>query len=717
MNFFKKYPYVKQLDKNDCGPACLATVLKYYGYKASIAKLRELMKTDINGTTIYGIMNATKKLNMSAKAVNAKNKEVIKKEFPKPAIAHVVYEDGMNHYVVLYEVNNEGVVVADTGRGILKYTFEEFYKIWSGKLIILVPNNSFEKGNKTNGYKRFWDIIRLQKPLIIGTFFVSLLITIFGICGSLYYKFLIDDIIPNNLYNKLIYISITMIILAFFKAITEFLRRLLLMFMAKNIDIKLLLGYYNHIVKLPIEFFETRDVGSIISRFNDGIKIREAISTTAVTVMMDTIMAVVGGIILYMQSSTMFYFCFIPIIIYLVLVAAFKSKIEENNKNEMENYSKVTSYSVETIEGMEVIKSFNAEDEVIGKLKDKFMDFVQSTFSNEFIINLQEMLKGIVKAIFGIVILWIGAYLTLQGNLTVGTFISFNALLVYFIEPIERVINLQSQIQSALVAADRLGQILDLEIENQNIGKEISSLSGDIEINNITFRYGCRRIILKDFSLKIKNKEKVALVGSSGSGKTTLVKILMKFYEIENGQIKINSYDINDIAIKELRDRIAYISQDSYFFSGTIKENLLIGNKNVTEEEMVNICKKVYIHDLIMSFPKGYDNILAEKAMNLSGGQRQRLAIARALLKKPDILIMDEATSNLDSITEKAIEKTVKEFTKDITTIIIAHRLSSIKNCDTIYVIEDGKVIESGNHEELINKQEHYYKLWKEQDC
>ena len=711
----KKYPYVKQTDKNDCGPACLASVLKYYGFKTSVSKLRELTKTDINGTTIFGIIKAAESLNMIAKAVKAKSLDVLKTDFPKPAIAYVIYEDGMRHYVVLYEVNEKEVILADTGKGIVKYKIDEFFKIWTGNLILMVPTSSFKPSDETNGFKRFFKLITLQKRLLVGVFFAALFICIFGIIGTFYYKLLIDDIIPNNLQKKLIYISITMIILAFFKVVTEFFRKIILLFMAKKIDIKLLLGYYDHVLKLPIEFFATRDVGGIVSRFSDGVRVREAISSAAVTVMVDSLMAIAGGIILYIQSPIMFIVCFIPIIIYLILVFVFKNKIEETNRNLMINNSRVTDYLVESIEGIEVIKSFNSEEYSMKCLRDRFKDYMDDFFRNGFAVSLQELLKGTTKAVFGVCILWLGAYLTLYGIVTVGTFISFNALLVYFIEPIERIINLQPQIQSAMVAADRLRQILDLETENYSKTEINPSLAGDIEINNIDFRYGYRKKVLNNFSMFIKNKEKVALVGSSGSGKTTIVKLLMKFYNIEKGEIKINSFNLNDISIQQIREKVAYISQESYFFTGTIKENLLIGNSEATEEDMINICKKVYIHDFIMQLPRKYDNSLSEKAMNLSGGQKQRLAIARALLKKPDILIMDEATSNLDSITEKAIEKTVKEFTNNITTIIIAHRLSTVRNCDKIYVIENGSIIECGSHEELLDKKKYYHKLWMEQ--
>lgn len=719
MSIFKKYHCIKQHDIKDCGAACLATISKQYGLKIPISKIREVAGTDMNGTSAYGVIKAAESLGFTAKGVKASKPEDIFSEFPKPAIAHVIIDGALLHYVVIHKVSKEEILIADPGKGIVKYTPEEFFKIWTGVLIIMVPAPSFEKGNETKGlFQRFWGLIKVQKNLLGNIFIASILITLLGIIGSFYFKFLLDDILPNNLNKSLWIISLAMIGLAVFKIISEFFRSLLLIHMSQNIDIPLLLGYYNHVIDLPMNFFGTRKVGEIISRFNDAGKIRDAISSATLTLMIDTLMAVAGGIILYMQSSKLFWFCFIPIVLYLVLVFVFKRSLEDVNRSVMEDNAKLTSYLVESIEGIETVKAFNGERKVNLETEKKFIRFIKSVFNYGYINNLQSSLKNTVKGIFGICILWIGAYLALKGEITIGSLISFNALLAYFIEPIERMINLQPQLQSAMVAADRLGEILDLELEkSKDEDKKINpnTLLGHINFKNVDFRYGTRQLVLKNINMDIKPGEKIALVGESGSGKTTIAKLLMNFYNTEKGEIVINNYNIKDINKEALRDKISYISQDSFFFSGSIKENLQFANEDATYEEIIEACRQAQIHDFINSLPLRYETPLEEKGANLSGGQRQRLAIARALLKKPEILIMDEATSNLDSITEKAIEKTIEECTKNVTTIIIAHRLSTIMRCDRIYVMDKGEVIEEGNHDELLRKQSYYYRLWSGQ--
>lgn len=713
---FRQYSCVKQHDLKDCGVACLATITKQYGLKVSISKIREIAGTDMQGTSAYGLVKAAESLGFSAKGVKASKAEDIFGEFPKPAIAHVIIDGTFLHYVVIHKVTKEEILIADPAKGIVKYNPEEFFKIWTGILILMVQAPTFEKGNETKSlFQRFWGLIKVQKNLLINVFIASIFITILGIIGSFYFKFLLDDILPNNLDKSLLVVSIAMIGLAVFKIIIEFFRSLLLIHMSQNIDIPLLLGYYNHVIDLPMNFFGTRKIGEIISRFNDAGKIRDAIGSATLILMIDVLMAIVGGIILYLQSSKLFVVCFIPLLLYVILVFVFKKPLEEVNRNVMEDNSKLTSYLVESIEGIETVKSFNGERKVNLETEKNFIRFIRSVFKYGYVNSLQGSLKSTVKGIFAICILWLGAYLALKGEITVGTLISFNALLAYFIEPIERVINLQPQLQSAVVAADRLGEILDLEKEkSKDEDKKINpkTLLGDITLRNVDFRYGTRQLVLKNINMEIKPGEKIALVGESGSGKTTIAKLLMDFYDVERGEVILNSYNIKDINKEVLRDKIAYISQDSFFFSGTIKENLQFANEEATYEEIIDVCKKAQIHDFINSMSTRYETLLEEKGANLSGGQRQRLAIARALLKKPEILIMDEATSNLDTITEKAIESTIEECTKNVTTIIIAHRLSTIRRCDRIYVLDKGSIIEEGNHEELLNKQEYYYRLW-----
>jgi ABC-type bacteriocin transporter len=715
---FTRYVCIKQHDITDCAAACLATISKQYGLKLPISKIREVAGTDKQGTNAYGVIKAAEKLGFTAKGVKG-NMENFFSDFPLPAIAHVIVNGSLLHYVVIHTISKKEIILADPGKGIMKYTPEEFFKIWTGVLILMVPAAQFKKGNETKGlFTRFFGLLKPQKKLLINIFLTSLIYTVLGILGSFYFKFLMDDIIPYNLKTTLLVISIGMVILNIFKVLLNAFRTQLLLYLSQKLDISLILGYYRHVLELPMSFFGTRKVGEIISRFMDASKVREAISGATLSIMIDTLMAVAGGIILYTQNNQLFAITLIIVILYAAIVFSFNKSIRDINRSQMENNAQLTSYLVESLNGIETVKAFNSEYRANIETEKKFVKLLKSVFKGGWISNLQSSLTGFIGSVGGVVILWAGAYAVMQGKMTIGQLLTFNALLAYFLDPVRNLINLQPMLQTAIVASDRLGEILDLELEKcEGEDKKLNpaNLKGDIEFKNIDFRYGTRQQVLKNISMTIKQGEKIALVGESGSGKTSLVKLLMNFYPWEQGDILINGYNIKDINIERLRDRIAYISQDIFLFSGTIQDNLCLGIENSDLEEIIGASKKAKAHDFINNMPLRYNTMLEENGANLSGGQKQRLAITRALLKKPDILIMDEATSNLDSITEKAIEHTINESTEGITTIIIAHRLSTIMRCDRIYVMDKGEFVESGTHYELMQNGGIYHALWKEQ--
>ena len=537
-----KYYCIKQHDITDCGAACIATISRQYGLKTSISRIREIAGTDKSGTNIVGVVKAAEELGFSAKGVKG-DKESFFSDFPLPAIAHIITKDGLQHYVVIHKITKEKIVLADPAIGIVKLKHEDFFNIWTGVLVITVPKETFKKGKDTSGtFERFFSLILPQKRLVFEVFFASIIITLLGITGAFYFQYIIDEILPGELKQTLLVISIGVILLKLFSVLLSVIRTQLLIHLSQKLDIALLLGYYNHVLKLPMNFFGTRKIGEIVSRFQDATAIREAISSVTLTVMIDTLMAIGGGIILLMKNVQLFLISFILIIIYGMLVFIFNKPYKRANQRQMEDNAQLTSFLVESLNGMQTVKAFNGEYSVETETEFKFVKLIRSIFRLSCIGNIQEGLKAFFETIGGIVIVWVGALSVMDGGMTIGSLLSFNALLVYFLDPVKNIIDLQPDIQTALVAADRLSEILDLEIEKyeENGHKvEVEKFNGNISIENVTFRYGTRHAVLENFSFEVKAGETVAIVGESGSGKSTLAKLLLNMYKAESGVIEL----------------------------------------------------------------------------------------------------------------------------------------------------------------------------------
>ena len=713
-----KLKCILQNDETDCGPACLAAIFGKYGLKVSIAKIRDIAGTDRQGTSACGLVKVIEHYGFEQKVVEA-DKNALTQKLPLPAIAHVVIDNTLLHYVVITKIKDNTVVVSDPAKGSVRYKKEDFLKIWTNVLILIAPTKESQKGNKKEStLSSFFRLLISQKWLLLRIFILSMILTSIGIITSFYYQVLMDNIVPSLSIEMLNYVSAITLSLFLVQICLNFFRGLLIVKLEQNIDIPIMLGYYNHALILPMKFYSMRDTGEIISRFNDASSIRDIVSEASLTIMMDTIMAVVGAVVLFNSNRLLFLISVVMLILYGIIVFVYNKPIKKINRKIMEMNSKVTSQFVETINGIETIKAFNQEDNEKEKTDKLYKKFLKKVFNGGVLSLSQQTITMFVAVVGELVILWVGVAYVIKGELTLGELITFNALLGYFIEPIKNLINLQPSIQTAVVAADRLGEILDItpeyNYEHEQLNDKIKF--DKISISNLDFRYGTRELVLKDINLEICRGEKIAFVGESGSGKTTLANLLVRLYEQEKGSIKLDSIDIREFSIKQIRDNISYISQNTFLFSGTIRENLLFGNSDVSDDDISQVCKICELEEYINSLPLKFNTRIEENGKNLSGGQKQRLAIARALLKKPEILIMDEATSNLDYVTARSIEKTINNFSKNMTTIIIAHRLSTIKDCDKILVLRNGQIVETGNHRDLLNQRGYYYQLWNGQD-
>lgn len=716
LKLIKHKKFIKQKDPSDCGAACLATVANLYNINYSTSRIRQAAGTDQKGTSAYGLVKAAEGIGFKARGVKAEIKHLNNK-LQVPIIAHIIKEN-LLHYVVIYKILDNNLILFDPDKGLKIKSKKDFETQWSKILILLSPKETTtEQNNFNNKSKLIEKQLRKNKSLLIQIFIASLLYTGFGIIGSFYFKYLIDNILINGLLKTLHIISIGVLLISFFKVLMDTFRKHLTLYLGQQIDINLITDYIDHILTLPVSFYERRKIGEILSRIQDSGKIREALSGAAVSIMIDTILIIGGGVILYYQSKFLFKIAILLLPIYIVLVLSFANKYKKVRKKEMKKGAELQSSLVETISGVKTIKASNNEDNSYLQNEEKFLTFIEKIFKAGYLKNIQNSFDNLLAALGEIIILWAGGYQVIKGNLTIGQLITFNALLAYFYNPLQNLIKLQPSIQNASVALDRLEEIMALKpagLEKNLL--TIDQIIGNIKYENIDFIYNMKNKVLNNLSFEIKAGEKVAFVGRSGSGKTTIIKLLMKFYNCNQGNILIDGNYIEDIDTKSIRENIGYVPQSPFLFNRSILENINLNKEKYSMNKIIKAAKQAKIYDYINKLPQRFETIVEEKGNNLSGGEGQRIAIARILLKEPDLIIFDEATNHLDYKTEDDIFHTLRNIASDKTMIIIAHRLRSVINCDKIFYLKEGSIVEKGTHKKLLKKRGYYYNLWQKQN-
>ncbi len=727
-----KFPFYKQAESKDCGPTCIKIISKHYGRVLNIQNLRTLSETTREGSSLLGLSDAVEEIGFRSLGVKLSLNKM--DEVPLPCIVHW----NKVHYVVVYKIKTTRkggmtIYVSDPAHGLITYTKEEFIKAWIGNnadenteegvalLLEPTPNfysDNFDEEEEKFGFKFISKYVFKYKAflfqLILGLAAGSLL--------QLITPFLTQSIVDVGIKNQdidFIYlVLIAMLSLFIGRTLIEVLRSWILLHLSTRINISLISDFFIKLMNLPISYFDVKMTGDLLQRINDHKRIEQILTMSSLNVLFSMVNLIVFSIVLIYYSFTIFGIFAIGSTIYFAWILIFFKKRKKLDYKRFSQISEEQSKVIELVNGMQEIKLHNAE-----KRKRWNWEFVQAKLFKISIENLaleqyQSVGSSFINELKNIIITVVSAKLVIDGDITLGMMLAITAIVGQLNAPISQLINFLRELQDAQISLERLGEIHnkeDEELAGEEKIKEIPEDSG-FAITDLAFRYvGSDKPVLENLNLSIPANKITAVVGVSGSGKTTLMKLLLKFYEPGEGQIFIGNHDLKNVSQRAWRDQFGVVMQEGYIFNDTIANNIAVGEDYVDKKKLAHAVDVANIKEFIESLPLSYNTKIGMEGVGLSTGQKQRLFIARSVYKNPKFLFFDEATSALDANNEKVIMEKLDTFFKDKTVMVIAHRLSTVKNAHQIVVLDKGKIIEVGNHEELIKKKGNYYNLVKNQ--
>ncbi|BAZ49533.1 cyclic nucleotide-regulated ABC bacteriocin/lantibiotic exporter [Nostoc sp. NIES-4103] len=711
----RRYPFFAQQSGSDCGAACLVMVSRYWGKRFSVNRLRDIANVDRNGASLRGLLTAAESIGFAARPVKASLQQLAKQKLPA-----IVHWEG-KHYIVVYEITLKQVIVADPAIGQRSLSHAEFKANWTGYTLLLQPTAMLKDAKETS--TPFWQFFELIKPhslVMLEVFIASIFIQIFGLITPLFTQLILDRVVVQRSELTLTAVGLGLLMFNLFRVAMMGLRQYLLDHTANRVDLALIVGFIRHTLRLPLSFFESRYVGDIISRVQENRKIQRFLAGEALSILLDllTVFIYVGLMFWYSWQMALLALLIIPPFALLALIATpFLQRISREIFNAVANES---SYLIEALTGVRTVKATAVEQTVRWHWEELLNKEIKTNFSGQVINNRLQIFSNTIQALMTTGLLWFGAYQVIHNQLTIGQLVAFNMLLGNIITPFQRLTVLWNQLQEVVIAIERINDVIDTEPEEDlhyQARQNLPRLKGHIRFENVTFRYHPESDIniLENLSFEVKPGQTVALVGRSGSGKTTISKLILGLYPPTDGKVLIDGQDITSISLRSLRQNAGVVDQDTFLFGGTIRENISLGHPGATLEEVIEVGKLAGADEFIKKLPMGYETQIGEGGGLLSGGQRQRIAIARALLGNPRLLIFDEATSHLDTESERIIQQNLNKIVKGRTTLVIAHRLSTVRNADLILVLDKGVLIESGTHTELMAKRGHYFYLNQQQ--
>ncbi len=723
----KKFPHYNQYDNKDCGPTCLKIIAKYYKKTISLQELRELTETTRLGSSLMGLSEAAEQIGFRSTAVKISLELLM--EAPLPCIVHW----NKKHFVVLYKIEKDIFYISDPAHGLLKYSKQEFLKYWIGNnvndqteegvalLLETTPkfySSSYEDKEKSLGLPFLSKYVLKYKTfiwqLVIGLIAASAL--------QLIFPFLTQSIVDVGIKNQDIHFIYLILFaqLALFigKTAIEIIRSWILLHLSTRINISLVSDFFIKLMSLPIAFFDSRMTGDILQRINDHKRIEQVLTTSSLSVLFSIANLIVFSFVLAFYNLQIFGIFIIGSILYFLWIIIFLKKRADLDYKRFSEISQEQSKVIELISGMQEIKLHNAE-----KQKRWSWEFIQARLFKVSIDGLkleqyQSVGSGFINELKNILITILAAKLVIDGNITLGMMLAISYIVGQLNAPIVQLIEFIKEVQDAKISLERLSEIHDKKDEEPPNNESIHEISknSNFILDKVSFRYtGSDQMVLQDLNLEIPSNKITAIVGVSGSGKTTLMKLLLKFYDPNQGQITIGNYNLKNVSHKTWRNHCGVVMQEGYIFSDSIANNIAVGEDYIDKKKLAHAVYVANIKDFIESLPLSYNTKIGMEGIGLSTGQKQRLLIARAVYKNPDFLFFDEATSALDTNNEKVIMEKLNAFFEHKTVLVIAHRLSTVKDAHQIVVLDKGLIVEVGNHTTLVKQKGKYYNLVKNQ--
>ena len=722
-----RFPFVKQLDAMDCGPTSLCMIAKYYGKTYSQQTLRERSFITREGVSMLGTSDAAESIGMRTMGVRL-NFEKLAEEAVLPCIAHWK----QNHFIVVYKIKNDTVYVADPAHGLVKYTREEFMAGWAstrkdgedqGLCLLMEPTPDFYKADDENinksSFKFLFSYLRPYKRFLVQLFLGMGLGSLLQLIFPFLTQVIVDFGINNQDIGFITLILVAQLALFIGRTSVEFIRSWILLHVSTRINISLISDFLIKLMKLPIGFFDTKMIGDIMQRIGDHRRIESFLTSSTLNILFSMINLVVFGVVLMIYDIRIFMIFIVGSVLYVIWIYLFMKKRRELDFKRFAQLSDNQSNLFQIITGMQEIKLNNCEKQKRWEWERIQAKLFRVNIKSLSLSQYQQIGSVFINQTKNIFITFFAAKGVITGDMTLGMMLAVQYIIGQLNSPIEQLIGFMHTTQDAKISLERLGEIHQKKDEEDPDEEKVSILpmTKSINVSDISFQYEGphSEFVLKDVALHIPESKVTAIVGVSGSGKTTLVKLLLGFYPPSKGEIKIGDINISNISNRLWRRKVGAVMQDGYIFSDTIAKNIAVRDEVIDKEQLLNAARIANIQEFVDSLPLGYNTKIGQEGHGLSQGQKQRILIARAAYTNPDYLFFDEATNALDANNERAIMENLEIFFKGRTVVVVAHRLSTVKNADQIVVLDKGKIVEKGTHQELTKLKGAYFNLVKNQ--